>query len=458
LSNQGSEHLAKSVLLEESGNPIIIRWAIWFMLYVAAAFFAWATTAYVDEVATAEGEVLPSGQVKQIQHLDGGRITEILVDDGDKVKANDIVMLLDSRIQQSKLDEANAQLEFLNAQKLRLVGFLNERQPIFNGSSEMNVDQASHQMRIFHQSMIALQAQRDVLKYQIKQFEAELMLQDQQLKILSSRRRLIQEELKVRSNLFNEEIKMRGALFDKGLNSKTHILSLKRQRSEVVFSIKKELAEVKGKLTELPAMKEGIGQKINEMQSQLKKNDAEMIEGALTELARIDDEIVRSGEVKKRHGQTVRDAEIRAPVSGIVHGLKEHTLNAVVSSGETILEIVPENPRLMSEIRISPRDIGHVKVGQEVMLKFTTYDFARYGGIKGKLSEISASTLIGPKGSPYYKGIVSFNKSELVSRKGILPIIPGMTVQGDIRTGNKTVLEYLLKPIFSSAQTALRER
>jgi multidrug efflux pump subunit AcrA (membrane-fusion protein) len=149
---------------------------------------------------------------------------------------------------------------------------------------------------------------------------------------------------------------------------------------------------------------------------------------------------------------------IRAPADGIVHGLQAHTVGGVIEAGKTIMEIVPHDRKLIAEVRISSNDIGHVKTGDSVELKFATYDYGRYGGIRGVLTEISVSTFLDPRGVPYYRGLVTLEKTALGDSDAKHPVLPGMTISGEIKTGSKTILEYLLKPIYSSAKKAMRER
>lgn len=150
---------------------------------------------------------------------------------------------------------------------------------------------------------------------------------------------------------------------------------------------------------------------------------------------------------------------IRSPSEGYVHKMRRQTLGEVITPGETIMEIVPADQRLIATVQISTKDIGHVKVGQTATLRFTNYDFVRFGGIQGILTEISATTILDGSGTPYYKGMISLENEQLLERlKKVFPILPGMTIIADIKTGSKSLAEYLLKPIHQSATKALHER
>ena len=149
---------------------------------------------------------------------------------------------------------------------------------------------------------------------------------------------------------------------------------------------------------------------------------------------------------------------IHAPVKGTVHKLKATTAGEVVTPGETLLELVPFGILMMAEIHISPRDIGHIVVGEPVTLKFMAYDFARYGGISGTLVKLSATTFNETGKEPYYKGWVKPTVNYIGKDPTVNPLLPGMTLLAEVKTGEKSILEYLLKPIFTSASEAMRER
>jgi len=188
--------------------------------------------------------------------------------------------------------------------------------------------------------------------------------------------------------------------------------------------------------------------------------------GVITKISVKDGELVRKGKVLLKINSLVsrgqieiyEEMKVRAPVTGWVHQLKYNTAGEVLVPGVTIMELVPRGAKLVAEIRIHPRDIGHVKPGDKVVLKFTAYDFARYGGLEGQLFKISASTYQDPKGASFYRGIVMLKKTHVSDDPTLNPVMPGMTLLADIKTGKKTIIEYLLKPVFTSAKSAMRER
>lgn len=358
-STELSRHLAKSILLEETGSPMMIRLVILFSCGVVATFMIWAMTTNVDEVAVATGEVVPTGQVQKVQHLEGGIIADIFVMDGSFVEKDQTLIRINTDVIMSQLKQAQAQQQALLVQKERLVALIQGVKPDFSKAGKAISEFTEDQKRIFEHIQGLRRARRAALQSQIDQLRLE--------------------ELAERSTL-------------------------------------------------------------------------------LTELSQVDEELTQVREVISRYQRKISHSNIRAPISGIVHGFTGYTIGGVVPPGATIMEIVPKDRKMIAEIQISSRDIGHIKIGQSVILKFTTYDFSRYGGLDGRIREISAMTFLDRQGNPYYKGIVLVDKSYIGTNPRTNPILPGMIVQADIKTGSKTVMEYLLKPIFVSAKQALRER
>lgn len=402
LHSKESQNLAKSILLEESGNPALVRMVIWFSVIVIVLFVLWAALTHLDEVASAPGVIVPSGQVQQVQHIDGGRIKEILVHDGEFVEKDQVLMRLDALEHETMLQQAEDNRANLMMQRERLEKFTKGHVPEVSDSSA-----------------------KQSLEYQYNQAKAELAE-------LNAR----ETTLKSKAEIFKEEYSIAEGLHLNGLLSRANLLALERQ-----------YAEMKGEAEQIPAQRERLNSKISGFRDQ-----------AVIELESIDNDIAQVKEEIRRRTRLVALSEIRAPTSGVVLGLTTHTIGGVIASGDTILEIVPRDRKLMAEVRISPADVGHVKVGLPVTIKFTSYDFARYGGMAGTLEQISASTLVDENKNPYFKGVVMFKKESLDSRQGELPILTGMTLIADIRTGDKTVMEYILKPIYASSAQALRER
>jgi len=180
-------------------------------------------------------------------------------------------------------------------------------------------------------------------------------------------------------------------------------------------------------------------------------------EKALNELGVVTSNLQETRHKIEKLEERLTRMSVKATISGTVKGVRVFAGN-VVQPGGLLLEIVPHGQEFLVESRVNPRDIGHIKVGDPVVIKILTYDYARYGSIKGKLTAISASTFDDPDGKPYYKATTSLNQQYLASRKGKKKLKAGMTVEASIVTGEKTLLQYILKPIHTTAGKAFRER
>jgi adhesin transport system membrane fusion protein len=172
-----------------------------------------------------------------------------------------------------------------------------------------------------------------------------------------------------------------------------------------------------------------------------------------TELA-----IARTRELLNEADKQVRRTEIRSPIDGTVKNLRYHTIGGVVRASEPIMEIVPASEKLVIEAKLNPIDRGYVRAGQPAIAKISTYDFVRYGGLDGHVVHIGADSSVTQDGVPYYKVIMETDRSHLGEQAGDLPILPGMQATVDIHTGQRSVLEFILKPLLRIRSEAFRER
>ena len=172
---------------------------------------------------------------------------------------------------------------------------------------------------------------------------------------------------------------------------------------------------------------------------------------ALAELAEVEQSLVRLQD-------RVNRLAVYAPVDGIIQGLAITRINAVVEPGQVIMQVVPVDDQMIVETRISPGEIGHISTGQTTLVKVDSFDYARFGGVPGRVRRISASTYLDEKRNPYYLAEIELERTWVGRNSRAMRIIPGMTVQADIKTGSKSILDYLLKPISRGFDTAFRER
>lgn len=428
--------LAQSVILEESGGSGLIRWAIVTISLAICAFVAWAAVTNVDEIAVTSGEVVPTGRVQTIQHLEGGMVSEILVEEGGFVEKGQSLVRLDQAAAFAELSQQTARLASLQLQSERLRAIGEGREPDYSFLGPEYQSLLADQVRIYESSLAASENRRSVIHDQIKQREAELSIFREQEETLLRNLEFLEEEMVMRESLYNQ-----------GLTSRM-----------VYLDVQKKVNDAVGDLAKLTSERMKSAEGLEEANSRLSELESDSRESALAGMGDLAAEIASLIEAIERSKDRVNRLDIRAPVRGIVKGLEANTIGGVVPPGGLLMEIVPLDEELVIETRITTRDVGHVKIGDPVSVKISTYDFARYGGIDGTLDDISAATFLDKDGEPYYKGRVTLAQNYVGSDPENNLVMPGMTVQADINTGQKTLLEYLLKPIVSSVNESFRER
>jgi HlyD family type I secretion membrane fusion protein len=199
-------------------------------------------------------------------------------------------------------------------------------------------------------------------------------------------------------------------------------------------------------------------EKLTELKNRVQVVRSETLEGWMNELSGVNQNLVELGQNLARLEQDLSRQRLRAPASGLVHALAVNSPGEVVEEGETVLRIVPEQRNLLAETRISPRDVGHITTGQAVKVKVSTFDYARFGTVPGTVESISPSSLTDPEGNVYFQVDVLLERDHVGENPEDNRLQPGMSVQADIVTGDKTLMEYLLKPIYASARGAFNER
>ncbi|OSQ46819.1 HlyD family type I secretion periplasmic adaptor subunit [Thalassospira alkalitolerans] len=435
-SRRMARYLSHAVLLEEGGISIFVRSAMVMLSVGFVALVAWAATTQIKETATTFGQVIPTGAVNKIQHLEGGIISEIMVRDGDLVDKNQVLMRLKPEASQAELSQVETRLASLRLEAERYRALAESRDPDFSALMDRYPELAQNQQEIYRIKTDLDISQRAILLVQIKERNAELAQLQQQ-----------EGTLRRSVDLLNQEVTMRRSLYEQGLNSKVLFLNIQR-----------ELNEAQGNLSGVVAEMARARETIAEANLRLNELHNSQREEAFSELGRLGGEIAQTSETLRKLKDRVARLEIHAPSRGYIKGLQFTTIGGVIAPAQVVMELVPTDDVLVAETRISTEDIGHVHLGQPVTVKVSAFDYIRYGSISGELVSISASTFVDEDGRPYYKGRVALDSDLVGDGARAQPIIPGMTVQADIQTGERTLLQYLLKPVYVSLDQAFSER
>lgn len=430
-------HLAQFAIVEESGISAVSRAAVIIVSAVVAAFIVWASFMRIDEVAVTFGTAVPSRSVQVVQHLEGGIVREILVEDRAMVEAGQVLVRLDPIQASAELEQAQSRRAGLAIKSERLRAFVDNRQPDFSPFAAKYAPMVADQ-----QDMLRANGER--WSSQRKVFEEQIMQKREEIRAAQNQQRSAEEQLK----LVSEEVGMREQLYNSGYSSKVDFYAVRRQRA----AVEAELSRLKGQEATAAKALEELAKRISDLDNNIRQD-------ALGELGTVAAELAQVEESMSRLLDRVNRLEIISPAKGFVQNLKAKTVGAVVPAGGMLMEIVPVDDELLVETRISTRDVGHLHSGQKVIIKVASYDFVRFGSVEGTLRDISATTYVDEKDNqPYYKGWVLLEHPYVGKTEGQNRILPGMTVQADIITGDKTLLQYLLKPLQASFSQAFRER
>jgi|AntRauTorcE11897_2_1112592.scaffolds.fasta_scaffold00220_2 adhesin transport system membrane fusion protein len=418
-----------------------LLYSIFFILIV---FIVWANFASLEEVTRGEGTVIPSSEVKVIQNLEGGIIDKILVREGDTVEKGQTLVRL--RNIQASSDLSSNLKRYLGTKAI---------------VQRLEAEAAGLDTIVFTDDVVkgvpqSVANERETFSAKIAQSRHQLGILEQQLdqkkQEVAELTRRISDTQKV-LNLSQREMDMLRPAVERGSAPEMELLQLER-------SIAERQSELNGLRLALPRSKSAV----NEVEQRIAEHNSTRRAEAQSELA---ERIVEMNALKETLSalEDRRDrTTIISPVNGIVTDVKFSTEGGVVQPGEEIMEVVPMDDSLMVEARIRPSDIAFLFQGQKAVVKITAYDYTIYGGLEGEVLNISADTITanqqggGNQQEDYYRVRVRTDETALHHNGDELLIKPGMKAQVDILTGEKTVMDYILKPFKKAARSALRER
>ena len=386
------------VLFADQADPrlAVAKRLVWTLAGLFAAALIWAAFATLDEVATGTGRVVPTSREQIIQSLEGGIMHKLLVQQDSLVEPGQVLAQLDPTQAGSTVEEGAAKYRAALAAAVRLRAEVNETPLIFPPELEEFPELVAAETRLYHDRRQSL----------------------------ASSVALVEESI----SLLSREISVAESLQKVGAASSVEILRLKRQRTDLQF-------------------------KAEELRSQY-------IVEARQALARSEEQVEALEPVVRGRADTLERLTLRSPVRGIVKSIAVSTVGGVVPPNGEVMQIIPMDDRLLIEARMSPQDIAFIYPGQRATVKITAYDYAIYGGLEGEVTSISPDS-IRDEVKPdvfYYRVFVRTKEDVLLNKAGkAFPIVPGMVATVDVHTGQKTVLQYLLKPL-NRLREGLRER
>ena len=424
-----------SAILERSPSHISRVIKIWIFTFLA--LILWASFAYIDEITRGDGKVIPYGQNQVIQNLEGGIVESILVTEGEAVKAGQVILKISNAKSTSTSRTNEMKYQELEAKRLRLYAEANslafQAKKIDDPQFKEQIERAR---KLYNSNKLEMNAKDNSFVQQIEQ-------RKQEYKEAQARIRSLEKSLE----FVTEEINMTEPMVREGIRSKVDFLKLKREANGIEN-------DIEASSLSLPRLKSAI----EEYRQKRVEASQLLINKAKRELNEVTAEISRLQTQQIAFSDQVSRTMVKSPVDGIVQKLFVHTVGGVVKPGADLVEIVPTNKKLFLEIKIKPSDIAFIHPGAEAKVKISAYDYAIHGGLIGKVVNISPDTITDKKENTFYLIHIVTDKNYLGSKTHPLNIIPGMTASVDIVTGQKTVMEYILKPILKSKQYVFSER
>ena len=390
-------------------------------------FLLWAMLAQVDEVTKGTGKVIPSSKIQLIQASEPATVRELMVRSGQRVHRGQLLARLDDTQSTSELGQIEAETRSLTDRSARL-----QTEGMGGSTTGAGDEAALSQVR-----RQALSSRVSALQSSAEQRRREVAEANATVASLSGSLALAQKQ-----------VGMLEPLAAKNIVPQTELLSARR-----------EVIDLQGRIAAAREQGGRANAAVSEALSQANEARFSFRQDALNERSQVDQKIAVNEQSLRGARGRVNRTELRSPVEGVVNDVQVTTIGGFVQAGQKVMEVVPMGDKLLVETRVKPSDIAFIKVGDKALVKVTAYDFSTYGGLDGRVVQVSADSIYDEATrEAYFNVIVETSKAYLRSQGRQLPITPGMMTDTQIITGRKSVLSYLLKPVLKARSDALRER
>lgn len=402
----------------------------------------WAAMTEIVGAVIAPGSIVVESNLKKVQHPVGGVVSELLVGDGDQVRAGDVVMRLDATMTKANLQIIVKSLDQFAARKARLESERDRLERVqFPESLRARADDPdiaammAAEQRLYESRSDVRVSKKRQLERRVEQFHDEI-------RGMEAERTASQEE----RGLIREELDRYIRLHDQGLMDKSRLSTLQRQATDV-----------DGEIGRLTASIAGVREKMAETELQIIQVDEQWAEEVGSDLREMDARIGEYAERKIAAEDQLKRVDIIAPQSGVVHQLAVHTVGGVIAPGEPVMMIVPGVDKLVVEAKVQPQDIDQIHAGQRAILRFSAFNQKTTPEIAGSVERVSADVTVDEKtGVSFYTARVEISEEEL-ARLGAVTLMPGMPVETFITTGERSVASYFIKPLVDQMNRAFRE-
>lgn len=440
-----ARRLTRPLVLEDGRPPRLLLATLLTASGFVVAAIVWGSVTQVREVTIAQGQIIPRGQVQTVQHLEGGIVAEILVHEGMTVAAQQPLIRLRPEAAISERDQFEARRANLKLQLIRIEAQSRNEIPEFGDLAKQFPDLAAQQEKLYVSSVIQRRQERATLEAKIAQRRGEIVT-------LNSGLESARAQVKVQQEL----VSLQDSLQSAGLGARKSWLEakyvLERAQGEIP-NFEGKIASAKDAVTEAESSLAEADDKA------MQKLSEERVKAA-ADLAETEQQLIKLADRFER-------LVVRAPSDGIVQELAPKSVGEVVRAGDPIARIVPTNRELVAEVRIDPKDSGHIHADADADIRLLTFDSAIFGSVHGKVEYVSATTFNPSPGQgtagqnaaePFYKATVRLLQDHVSSGGTNYPIAPGMVLQAHIQTGSKSIIRYMFKPVFNSLDVAFTER
>lgn len=428
---------------EQRARPtILIGLALTFVLFVVIG--GWAALVPLTAGAVAPGKIIVDSSSKEIQHLEGGIVKEVLVGEGDAVKEGQVLVRLDSTNAQARSDQLSGQYFTAKATEARLLAERDNKEEVTFPDDLLKQEAADPkvrdaldaQRRLFHTRHDTVSGQIGVLNQKIAQSQEEIHGLREQISAANTQ-----------IGLLNDEIKTVGDLLAQGNAIRPRLLSLQRQQADLM-----------GQRGNAEAMISRVNQSINESKISILNQKTQFLNAVIAELKETQVQLSDLGEQMRSAGDVTRRIEITAPMAGTITGLQVHTVGGVIKPGETLMTLVPANEKLIVEAHVSPQDIDVVHPGLEAEVRLKAFETRFLKPVRGTVTTVSADRFDEPRtGQSYFTARIEIPQEEL-AKNGNLKLTAGMPADTLIVTGKRTMLSYMIWPMRAGAGRAFKEQ
>jgi len=434
--------------------PNVHKLTIWTLAALFILFITWAYFAALDQVTSGQGKVIPSSQVQIIQSLDGGILEQLYVQEGMQVTKGQSIARIDATRFQSDVNQQKQEVDSLRANIIRLRSELSSILVSDNSQWKLQIqitkkdttypdDLIQNSPALVERQHLEYNGRLESLINQVAIQASQIEQKQQEIAELDSKIATLEKSFEYA----NRELTLTRPLAKKNIVPEIELLKLERS----VNDIQGELRSIK---LNRPKLRSIFRETV------LKRRETAYVYRTeiRAELNKLQSQLSQIREAQVGAQDKVEKALITSSVVGTIKTIHINTLGGVIKPGQALIEIVPTEDKLLIEAKIKPQDIAFLRPGLDAIVKVTAYDFAKYGGLKGKVEHISADTIQDEEGNSFYIIRVRTQSSSIVKKDNTqLPIIPGMMTSVDVITGKRTVLEYILNPVLRAKQTALRE-